>query len=108
MINETAASSDPPIAKPATVAYRRVTASIGSASSNRVGLYKQNASAIPLNSRLSLRSQTNASARQKNPNSDVCPPARHSTRKGANDSPKSSAVRRASDGAVTSDLEIRP
>src|SRR5262249_1496667 len=84
--NDTTANSRPPITKPTIVENLRVMASIGKARRSRVGLYEQRANMAPLIIRRPRRSQLIAKAKQKKPNADVCPPAKHSTRKGINDS----------------------
>src|SRR4030095_2565350 len=87
---ETMTRSKDPVTKPINVENRRVMTSIGKVSRSRVGLYEHSASAAPLSIWHPKRSQLIANAKQKNPNADVCPPARHSTRNGMNESARSS------------------
>jgi len=89
---ETAARSKAPVAKPIKAEKRRVITSIGKVSRSKTGLYEQSANAAPLSVCRFRRSQLIASAKQKNPNADVCPPARHSTRNGMNERARSNDI----------------
>ena len=48
-----------------------------------------------------------ANARQKNPTADVCPPAKHSTKKGMKERESSNAISHASLGISFRVLQIR-
>src|SRR6266436_1807759 len=92
VIKETRARNAHPAISPSNIRGRRVIISIGNINKRSVGLYEQSAKARPLSNWRSDMSRRSANARKKKPNAVVCPPPRHSTKNGINESATASDV----------------